>query len=499
MEVKQETLIKWEFLIEAAKRYWIDSMPTGMEDKDFDRLELQAAREDDFFVRDYVLRKYLKGKKTQNKYIEKIKKFKVENGTMLDAIIKTANELGIGMDDLYCNLKYDGSSIAIYLDPENGKPVRIVTVGNTNLDNLGVDQTWKLNRLIPSNFPRGIVAIQCEALIDLNRAIGIDPDHARQKANGLINSKYCEAEVESLLTLRAYRYYLAPGTVFPGKSYKDILMEFPTKTNSLDGHVTFAPAQTWTLRELVANTPQGFTETDRTQTNTGLFLNDGWVLYNRDGICQRALKFAGAGSGTEAIKTIVRSIQWNDQSVKGKDSWSANVIVDPVVLRGSTIRKPSAGSVAKLIKNGISAGAEVGIILANSTIPMVGDVFKAGNGDYQWPTCRCGYTMGPDDVYGSNLKCGNPMCTARIERMTNYLENYGLGSAEDLNGLLVIDRFNWENTNVDISVLLTMPNEEAFYEYLSSFLKTSLQKRNLALVWKAAWTAIGIWKQKNNT
>ena len=39
---------------------------------------------------------------------------------------------------------------------------------------------------------------------------------------------------------------------------------------------------------------------------------------------------------------------------KGKDSWSANVIVEPIVVKGSTIRKPSAGSVSKLVKNNIT-------------------------------------------------------------------------------------------------------------------------------------------------
>ena len=41
---------------------------------------------------------------------------------------------------------------------------------------------------------------------------------------------------------------------------------------------------------------EDITESDRVKTLTGTFLVDGWVCYNKAGVCQRALKFAGAGS-----------------------------------------------------------------------------------------------------------------------------------------------------------------------------------------------------------
>ena len=148
-----EVLEKWRSLIEAAKKYWIDSEPTGINDSDFDKLERQALEEESFYVRDYVLQKYLVGTRTQNSYIDKIKKFKVEGSTMLEAMIKSSEELGIPPEELYCVLKYDGTSIAIYPDPKTGKVKRVVTVGNTNLDSFGIDQTWKLIDHIPKYFP----------------------------------------------------------------------------------------------------------------------------------------------------------------------------------------------------------------------------------------------------------------------------------------------------------------------------------------------------------
>ena len=274
------------------------------------------------------------------------------------------------------------------------------------------------------------------------------------------------------------------------KSYGELIRALQIKTSPVDGHITFAPGQVWAMDTLT----EDITESDRVKTLTGTFLVDGWLCYNKAGVCQRALKFAGAGSGTEAIKTKVLDIQWNDQTDKGKDSWSANVVIEPVDIKGCTVRKPSAGSVSKLVKSNISPGAEVGIILANSTIPMVGTVFSPGNGDFKWPTCECGHKLGVADIYSSLLKCGNPLCTRRLGRMRSYL-----GSLRDipgelnLNNFLVVDRFRWENTGLDVDALLELVKEDKkqeYHDYLASFLSTDLQKRNLELVWEASYIAL---------
>lgn len=493
MENLEKLLEKWKILVDACKAYYIDSVPTGLSDSEFDELEMRAAQEDGFFARDYVYKTYLVGAKTKNSWIEKIKKYKVQDMSMLDAMKELEKESG---EKYFYDLKYDGSSLAIYLDPTTGIPKRVVTVGNLNLDNYGVDQTWKLINHIPRKFPLGITAIQAEALIDVTRLTDVDPEKARQKANGLINSKYCDAEVNNLLTIRAYRYYTDDteyGQAIRNASYRDVLGSFETIYSVIDGHILFSPAQVWTLEELEKFTP-GYTETDKTLTDTGLFLNDGWVVYNEVGVCQRALKFAGAGASSEAIKTIVNGIQWNSQIPKGKDSWSANILINPVTVKGCTIRKPSAGSVSKMVKKKITPGAVVSVILANSTIPMIGEVYKEGDGNFSWPTCSCGYNMSEADVYGSLLKCGNPECSERIGRMRNYIGELGnIYQDLDLGKLLVIDRFKWEDTGIDLGVLLKTVESgdtQGYYDYLGSFMKTDLQKRNLDLVWKASFIVL---------
>ena len=483
----QNILEKWATLIEACKSYYVDSKPTGFTDIEYDALEQRALEEDGFSVRDYIFQTYLKGTKGKNSYIEKIKKEKVLGKTMKDALSDFEKNLG---KKIYIDLKYDGTSIAIYIDPSTGIPKRILTCGNLNLSTEGIDQTYKLIHFLPERFPKGIVAIQAEALVDTNNVD--DPEKARQKANGLINSKYCDEEVNNLLTLRAYRYYVddSPnGIAIKNMAYPDVLKSLGTTRSITNNRILFSPADVFTVNDL-----GDWCEKDIINTTTGSFLADGMVIYDSEGNCIKAMKFSGAGNNSEGkIRTKVLKILWNNQVSKGKDSWSANVLIEPITLRGTVIRKPSAGSVSKLVKSNVTPGAEISIILANSTIPMISDVYSGGNGEFDFPKCSCGYQMSQKDIYGSNLKCGNPMCSERLGRMKNYLNSLSDIKNLDLNMLLVIDRFKWQETTVSIDVLIDLvKNEkpEEYFKYLVSFMKTDLQIRNLNLVWQSSYISL---------
>ena len=152
---------------------------------------------------------------------------------------------------------------------------------------------------VPKNIPTGVVAIQCEAIIDLSKMTE-NPERARQAVNGLINSRYLDDKVNQLLTLVCYRYYI-DDTVSPAAKintlvdYRDMVTKgFSQVRSQLDGHYMFTPAQVWTLDELRA-LPENFTESDRIQTNSVLTLIDGWVAYDEHGVCLGAIKFPGAG------------------------------------------------------------------------------------------------------------------------------------------------------------------------------------------------------------
>lgn len=489
-----DLLEKWKDLIYAAKAYWIDSVPTGLSDAEFDILEKQALAEG-FSARDYVFETYLKGTRTENKYIEKIDKKKVEGMSMLEAIKHRQKELGI---DLYVTGKHDGSSIAIYINPETGMPVREVTVGNQNLPTdtgsktstgWGVDQTWKLHKFMPK-FPLGIVAVQCEALLDLrNLPDKTDPERARQQANAYINSIYLQDEVDRYLTLRAYRYYTddsANGMAIRNMDYRDVIRSFPIVQN--EWGIKFAPADVFTIEDLEKR--PGLFESSRQTLSTGEFLFDGTVLYSKvGGQCLGALKFSGAGSDSDAtVTSTVRSIKFNDQSLKGKDSWSCNVIIDPVMLHGSSVTKPS-GSVGKIVREGIGPGAKVSIVMAQEVIPTIKKCIKPGE-PIDFPTCSCGYQMSASDIYGARLKCGNIRCSVRETRMKNYLKTVPDMNDININTLLVIDGFDFYKTDFDIKVLLKKQNFSEFRDYLMTYMNTDARKRNLDLVVLSAWQSI---------
>jgi hypothetical protein len=172
-------------------------------------------------------------------------------------------------------------------------------------------------------------------------------------------------------------------------------------------------------------------------------------------------------------------------------------LITPVTVRGSKCTKPTVGSIKKMISTGLSKGAKVTIILANSTIPQVAEVLEKGNLDYEWPTCSCGHTMNPSDIFGALLKCGNPDCSERFLRMSGYLKTIKNLSDLNLDKLLVIDRFKWAEKCDPVIVIpevwrIVSENlgSEALYDYLSGFMSTELQLRNLGLVIKPAYRAL---------
>ena len=77
--------------------------------------------------------------------------------------------------------------------------------------------------------------------------------------------------------------------------------------------------------------------------------------------------------------------------------------------------------------------------------------------------------------------------------MTAYLNKIGDVWKLDLNAFLVIDRFKWQETGAALDVIIDAvckDDENGYYQYLSSFMKTELQQRNLNLVWKASYLTL---------
>ena len=518
--VQPEILEKHKVALEAARNYWVFCKPTGLSDEYFNELEA-AARADGLELRDYVCQE-IQGTRTQNaSYIPKVQKQQVQ-GSMAQAVIEFQKAWGSEhpeSPELTWIPKYDGSSLAAYYDPDTGRCVRVVTIGGSNLGDWGIDQTEKFAKFFPNTSGTGIIAMQAECLIALEHGFS---EKSRQKANGLVNASYepmscqdflagsqaktrtqadyekylakfkenqesVQAEIEEYIGIRCFRYFT--NGQYPVPPYYEALRGMPVVVNPKTGDIKFSGGYTMTLTELLSLGDQ--VEKDIWKTPTGTFLVDGLVAYTASGECVKALKYKDAGRG-ESVKVL--DIKWNNQIKKGKDSWSANAIVEPITIRGSVITKPTIGSVKKMVSGGISPGARVTLILANSTIPAISEVLEPGNGDYKWPICSCGYQMGPTDTFGSLLKCGNPMCSERLGRMKSYLSGLDWSDV-DLDKLLIMDRMKLSKVpglKDAIKATLETPGNgpENLRDTIGAILSTDLQRRNLELIYRPAWEAL---------
>ena len=497
--------------LEAARKYYILGERTGFSDDYYTNVLEAEARKDGLELRDYVMQE-VQGRRSMNAdYIEKVEKVQV-SGNMWEALEHYEKKVAPEIE--YEIPKYDGSSLAAYYD-KSGRCVRVVTIGGSNLGNEGIDQTEKFGRYFPDLPGSGICALQCECLISLEHGFG---ERSRQKSNGLVNSAYeplsfeefkggmgtekayrtylkkfqenlkeVRKEVDDLVNIRAFRFFLFPGVKAP--DYLTTIQNLPVVRNST-GDIKFCGGYVFRKNE-----HGEFLNHDIWETPTGTFLVDGVVGYTRTGRCVKALKYKDAGRG-EA--TEVLGLKWTNQVSKGKDSWSCNALIDPINVRGSEIKKPAVGSLKKMIERKLSKGARVTVILANSTIPQVSNVIEPGDGNYEWPVCSCGYHMGPKDIYGTRLKCGNPKCSERYNRMYHYLESLKSIESFDLTKLLVIDGFDWRKkvnnypalVNQIFSIVEQEKGVQELSSFLGQFLSTDLQKKNLDLVINPAYAAL---------
>lgn len=490
-------LEKHALVIEATRRYLVTNEPTGLSDEMFDKLE-KAAKDDGFDVRGYVYAE-IEGTKVPNApYLTEINKVQVA-GDMYEEVQKFYEEYmkdGDKSEPLFL-LKYDGSSLVGYYNSVTGECMRVVTAGGFNRTSEGFDRTSKFRNFFPT-LPKGtgICAIQAECLVALEHGFG---ERSRQKANGLVNSKFLEDEVEMYCNLRAFRYFQEPGS--PVLNFTSVMNDLTPITKKCLVHGDWCPgfAGAWVMSwNDLMNLGPDVVNKDIWKTPTGTFLVDGIVAYTPEGECIKALKYRDAGRG-ESVE--IESIKWNDQSLTtGKDSWSANAILaTPIVIRGAEIKKPTVGSISKMVSNNISRGAKVTVILASSTIPQIDKVLEPGNGDFEWPTCKCGYTLTENDIFGAQAKCGNPECTYRLERMIDYLNSCQSMADVDLGLFLRLDRLDWFKKASDMPKLLqditdvivnNGSKEDLGVVLKSQFKFTKKQEANLNLVLWPAWKAL---------
>lgn len=384
----------------------------------------------------------------------------------------------------YINLKYDGSSIVAYYD--NG---RLKMILGTPDESYGIIRTKAFWNLFPHKLAdESIKSLRGEVLTDPN----VYGQLARNKANGLTNSKLMDDDVEREAFIRIYRVDFIDSNEFDYNRSKEALNNLPiiktTRNRKITDETTadvtdivFSKASEFDLAN-VPNEPIATIE-----TGEGLpvdkFQCDGIVIYSEGKI--QALKFYY----TESKITTVESISWN---LKSNGSYAPVLDITPVYLNDKLISKVSANGVPNLLAMKMGVGASVQVILANTTIPKIINVIEPSV-NYDYPKCSCGYQLSENDIYGSVLKCSNEhACSTKFDlwydedSVTEVLAKYDnfdqffINEIPYITSLLNIDRFGSIDGNniilsnkLALSALVKLDELDFFKEYLLEFLPMS--------------------------
>lgn len=362
---------------------------------------------------------------------EPLDKERVEDNNFKDAITKAILKYGSSFESDafgYINPKYDGCGIkAIYY---NGRLQRIQSTPDETFGILRTEAFWNL---FPHELEdKSIIALRGEVLVDAT----IYGELARNKANGLTNSKYKTEEVESECFIRIYKVQFKDETSTKANVRQKIALDnLPIIFAKRDrkGYLgvrdaVFAPATRLPL-QVISNEMKPFvTEYDAT------FQMDGLVLYNQDIV--KGFKFYYTQSATTEVTNVI----WNQ---KDNGSFAAVVEFNGVELGDKWIERASSGGVNNLMgvsdnsPGAMGIGAEVKVILANTTIPKIIEVMKPSD-NFNWPTCGCGYKLSEKDIFGSVLKCQNKgVCSDKYKRWKPQLIQWILdmnwdGSVSDM-------------------------------------------------------------------
>lgn len=291
--------------------------------------------------------------------------------------------------------KWDGSSIAIYYT--NGRLSHILSMSDKEY---GIDKTERFKSFVPHKVSDNISIIRCECLIDVR-----DIDNARGKANGLVNSKYLEDEIEQLACLVAFSGIDLNGNKIPYEELREALMyKFILRDN---GRPYFICSKLVEELQLLERGVAGFQDSHYDYQ----FAIDGVVNYEQN----TALKYDYISS---AISEVI-DVHWNETEREG---FFPVLEIDPVELEGKTITNPSTNGLNNYINQRLGLGAKVEVAFSGTTIPKVVGILEEAEPTLpKCPYCERQLRV-PDDQYGSVLKCSNPHCEGKLNLRRGWLE-----------------------------------------------------------------------------
>ena len=388
MEIK--IMRNLELLIIAANDYYNGRL-TGMSDEAYDKL-LREEKEFDpsFNIFDYV--------HYDEQYI------KVKHSIKIPVWSKSTDwKLMNSLFESYLvTPKFDGCSIVVYYT--DGKLNNIITRSN---EVEGVIQTKKLKDKVPQEVDSKVKAILCEAVCI----------ESRQKANGLINSKYKQDEVDELLTLMPFDVI----TTIP-MTYSERFKLAGLKPFSINR------VQAEEIRDKYTCYFEGI----------GDIPCDGLVGYSDVYPTKPAqiLKLYGMDFADSVITKVQPILSYDSMT------FSLTYWFNPVELGGSTIKKVgNAGSYKTCKEKKLGVGSKVQVRLAKQVIPQL----KSSD---EWDdkldqTIYCPYCGEPLVEFEGKLVCKNNNCSSIIDYFAHkYIWYYKVKGPKKNFSIRTIEEFN---------------------------------------------------------
>ena len=374
-----------ELLKQAASAQYLDKGTSTLTDEEYDALESKLGVRGITLIGDY---KEMKVKTFSKKHQIK-SDFQDKVNSLTEGIILP---------------KWDGCSLVAYYlyAEERNKSVLVKVVSKSS----GLDKTKNYSKYFPSEVSGMVRYIQGEACVDLSFGFG---EKSRQKANGLVNSKFKAKEITKYISVNLFSYY-------DGKSVRAI-------TPNIDSFsLTDTVRPSYDYRDCKV-------DGNRLTTPDGkMFLIDGVVHYTTDDV--QAYKFYF----TDAATTKVIDIKWQKSKY---DMYTPVAILDPVIVEGCKISKTSVGSTSKMVSRGIGIGSEVSIVRSNSTIPKIDKVITK-SADYGKSSCPyCGERFSMSHLIAGKTYCRNPRCS-RYQSLAAKLDKSAKTDA-DIKSYLKLD------------------------------------------------------------
>lgn len=371
----------------------------------------------------------------------------------IEWITKRANKIGVSVDDIligYSN-KWDGH--AINLVYTNNGLNNAITRGDGIYGN---DLTDRLKHIIPEKIndieltEDDVLEIRCEIVIDKNlfekKYKGDRTDgkyrNPRNYISSVLNPDEYIIEKVKELTIKPIHYIFNGEHISPSLFNNNSIFKYDSISSTIENHVSvlkrfenFRDSNDFQLDGIVAVLPIEY------RTQLGQNSHDPeWSI---------AIKFL-----SETAITNVIGLDW---SVGKTGELTPVILLEPVDLMGSTVRRASGYNLGYIIKNNIGKGARVSIRKSGDIIPEIMEVIIPADDTFTIiDTCPvCGGELTQDDIH---LMCHNEKCEGRkkkqFESALRKIDIKGVG-AQTLSGFHtfndLIDIITWVRENGDTS------------------------------------------------